>query len=150
MASDLMAGDPPERSKRTSVPMTAQEIEAWVREIRKRDAELNVRSVDNYILGNEPMLWHSTHRDVHPEPLGYDELLKRTIDYGSAVRRADPDAVISGPSVWGWPAYFFSAIDGKAGFSAKPDRRKHGDTPLLEWYLQKTSSARKANRCTRA
>ena len=47
----------------------------------------------NFALDNEPMLWNSTHRDVHPDPVTYDELLDRTIRYGSAVRAADPDAV---------------------------------------------------------
>jgi hypothetical protein len=74
---------------------------------------------------------------VHPEPLGYDELLERTIAYGSAIRREDPDAVIAGPADWGWPAYFYSGKDAVAGFGLKPDRRAHGDVPMVEWYLKK-------------
>ena len=56
--------------------------------------------MDSYILDNEPTLWSATHRDVHPEPTGYDELLERTIAYASAVRRADPNAKIAGPAEW--------------------------------------------------
>jgi hypothetical protein len=83
------------------------------------------------------MIWSTTHRDVRTEPLGYDELVEKTIAFGSAVRKADPQAVIAGPSDWGWPAYFFSGKDAAAGFMRKPDRRAHGDVPLVDWYLQK-------------
>src|SRR5262249_29263012 len=86
---------------------------------------------------NEPALWNDTHRDVHPEPLTYDELLDRTIRYGTAIRAADPEAIIAGPAEWGWPGYFWSAKDKAAGFHAKPDRRAHGDVPWLSWYLAK-------------
>ena len=33
-----------------------------------------------YMLDNEPTLWNSTHRDVHPDPVGYEELLDRTLE----------------------------------------------------------------------
>jgi hypothetical protein len=89
-----------------------------------------------YILDNEPMLWNSTHRDVFPEPLTYDELLKRTIEYGTAVRKADPDAVIAGPAEWGWTNYLWSAADFAPGKMPHSDRRAHGDVPLTAWYLR--------------
>jgi hypothetical protein len=130
---ELRPGDP----SRTSVPASPEWVRQWVKSIRDDDARRGTRGVQSYILDNEPALWNSTHRDIHPEPLGYDELLDRTIRYGAAVRAADPDAVIAGPAEWGWPAYFWSAKDAVAGFSAKPDRRAHGDVPLLNWYLAK-------------
>jgi hypothetical protein len=130
---ELRAGDP----SRTSIPASPEYVRQWVQSIRADDAKRGTRSVQSYILDNEPALWNSTHRDIHPEPLGYDELLDRTIRYGAAVRAADPEAIIAGPAEWGWPAYFWSAKDAVAGFSAKPDRRAHGDVPLLAWYLAK-------------
>ncbi len=130
----------PGPTSRTSVTMLPKDAEAWVRAIRRFDDEHGERSVALYLLGNEPMLWSSTHRDVHPQPVGYDELLERTIAYGKALRRADPKAVIGGPCVWGWPAYFYSAIDAKAGFRRAPDRKKHGDVPLLAWYLRELAA----------
>jgi hypothetical protein len=129
--------------ERTSVRSTPADVEEWVREIRKLDKELGGRSVQLYLLDNEPELWNSTHRDVHPEPVSYDELLERTIAYASAIRRADPGATIGGPSAWGWPAYFYSAVDVKAGFFVKPDRRAHGDVPLLSWYLRELNAFEK-------
>jgi hypothetical protein len=128
----IEAGDP----SATSVPSTPDDVTAWIRSMNElADAAGRPRPM-MYFLDNEPMLWHLTHRDVRSEPLGYDELLQRTIDYATAIRKADPDALIAGPSVWGWPAYFYSAIDADAGFSVKPDRRAHGGTPLIEWYLE--------------
>lgn len=130
---------PPGPPTRTSVEAPPELVERWIESVVKADAARGdgSRSVDTYILDNEPMLWNSTHRDVHPEPVGYDELLERTIAYGTAVRKADPQATIAGPALWGWPAYSFSAVDQKAGFRNKPDRLAHGDQPLLPWYLQK-------------
>ena len=122
---------------RTSVAMGPDSIKRWIERIRTEDASRGRRSVQMYILDNEPMLWNSTHRDVHPDPVTYDELLDRTLRYGAAVRAADPDGVIAGPALWGWPAYFFSAKDAAEGFQKKPDRLAHGDPPLLAWYLQK-------------
>jgi hypothetical protein len=121
---------------RTSVRSTPESIEQWVRQIREKDRTRG-RSVDAYILDNEPMLWNATHRDVHPDPTTYDELLEKTIAYGSAVRRADPEAKIAGPAEWGWLAYHYSAKDVAAGVQLRPDRRLHGDEPLIPWYLRK-------------
>jgi hypothetical protein len=80
---------------------------------------------------------------VHPQTVGYDELIELTLRYGSAIRRADPGAVIAGPALWGWPAYFYSAIDKSKGFRNHPDRRAHGDVPLLPWYLRELRAQEK-------
>jgi len=125
---------------RTSVASTPELIEQWVRKIRQKDGAKN-RSVDAYILDNEPSLWNSTHRDVHPDAVGYDDLLQMTIAYATAIRRADPDAKIAGPAEWGWLAYHYSAKDVAAGVQLKPDRRAHGDEPLIPWYLRKIREA---------
>ena len=114
---------------------TPESIERLVRLIRQKDRDRG-RSVDSYILDNEPMLWNATHRDVHPEATTYDELLEKTIAYGSAIRRADPGATVAGPAEWGWLAYQYSARDLAAGVFLRPDRRQHGDTPLIPWYLR--------------
>jgi len=120
----------------TSVSCPPECIERWIRRLREaRDA--GGPGVDLYILDNEPMIWHRTHRDVHPEPPGYDELLERTIAYGTAVRRADPDALIAGPAECCWLNYYFSAKDVEAGVRVRPDRLRHWNVPLLPWYLRR-------------
>lgn len=129
----LLAPLPPTQ---TSVAAPPALIRRWLTKLRDMDRELGGRALSMYILDNEPSLWSHTHRDVHPEPVGYDELLQRTIDYGSVIREVDPDAVIAGPAEWGWSAYFDSAKDLAAGGKIKTDRLLHGNKPLLAWYLQ--------------
>jgi len=121
----------------SSVEATPESMARWVTAITQRDAGTQTRSVQQYILDNEPSLWNTNHRDIHPEPVSYDELLERTIRYGTAIRKADPRAVIAGPAEWGWSAYFYSARDLASSASLRPDRRAHGDVPLLPWYLAK-------------
>ncbi len=127
---------PPPPPTATSVSCPPQCIERWIRRIREA-REAGGPGVDLYILDNEPMIWHRTHRDVHPEPPGYDELLERTIAYGTAVRSADPDALIAGPAECCWLNYYFSAKDVVASVWLRPDRLRHGNVPLLPWYLRK-------------
>jgi hypothetical protein len=127
----------------TSVAAPPELIGRWVEMLRAKDRARGGRGVAMYILDNEPNLWHGTHRDVHPEPLTYDELIDRTIRYGTAIRQADPDGVIAGPAEWGWSGYFFSAKDSVATWMLSPDRRAHGNIPLLPWYLQKLAEHEK-------
>ncbi len=124
---------------RTSVASTPQLQAQWVKQIAGRSRM--------YFLDNEPDLWNSTHRDVHPQPMSYDELLDKSIKYASAIRSADPNALIAGPSPSGWIGYFWSGVDERSGtFSAAaPDRAKHGGKPLLEWYLQQMRAYEKTN-----
>ena len=138
---DLAPGPPTQ----TSVRSTPESIEQWVHQIRERDGT-GGRRVDAYILDNEPMLWNSTHRDVHPDPATYDELLEKTIAYASAIRRADPEAKISGPAEWGWLAYQYSAKDVAVGIQLRPDRRVHGDEPLIPWYLRRIAEYEARNK----
>jgi len=127
----------PGAPSQTSTEASPEFVAEWVRTIRERDlARGGERNVRMYILDNEPMLWNSTHRDVFPEPLTYDGLLSRTIAYGTAVRKADPDALIAGPAEWGWTNYLWSAADFAPGKAPHSDRRAHGDVPLLPWYLR--------------
>jgi hypothetical protein len=121
---------------RTSVAASPAWIGKWIDAIVAADRRSGRRSVDEYILDNEPNLWNTTHRDIRSTPLTYDELVDRTVAYGQAVRAADPGAVIAGPAEWGWMNYLYSAKDAENDF-AKTDRKAHGDVPLIEYYLRK-------------
>lgn len=129
----------PGPAARTSVPMPPESIGRWVRSIRARAEATKSRGVKIYILDNEPTLWSETHRDVHPEPLSYDELLQKTLAGATEIRSADPDAWIAGPALWGWTAYFSSGVD-KAAHPAHPDRDRHGGVPLLPWWLSELAA----------
>lgn len=128
---------PPGSPARTSLAVGPEFVASWISAIRARDRAANERSVDIYVLDNEPGLWNHTHRDVHPEPLSYDELLQRSLAYGAAIRAADPEGKIAGPAASGWPDIQYSARDTQIGWLLRPDRRLHGDVPLLPWYLRR-------------
>jgi hypothetical protein len=127
----------------TSIPAPPELIGQWIARLRRKDESRKTRSVVQYILDNEPALWHLTHRDVHPEPVSYDELLARTIGYATAIRHADPSVPIAGPAEWGWTGYFYSAKDRVSKFP-NSDHALHGGVDLLQWYLQKLAEHEKA------
>jgi len=133
----------PGHPSETSVPAPPALIGSWVRKLVAGDVARGSRAVHMYILDNEPSLWNTTHRDIHPEPVSYDELLERTLQYATAIREADPQAVIAGPAEWGWTGYMYSAVDREAGTLIQPDRRAHGGVALVPWYLQKLAAHEK-------
>jgi hypothetical protein len=134
---------PPKEPTRTSVAVTPEDVGDFVKKVRAYEKKIGKKLVFEWILDNEPGLWSTTHRDVHPNPLTYDELLERTIAYGTAIRKADPDAIIAGPTSYGWWEYFYSTKDHDEGIRSKPDRKAHGDVPLIAWYLQKLAEHEK-------
>jgi len=90
-------------------------------------------SVEFFELDNEPGLWNTIQRDVHPNPLTYDELWNRTVQYAGAIKKAFPNSKIFGPIPWGWCEYMYSPAD---NCQDGPDRKAHGDLPMLAWYIQ--------------
>ncbi|GEM46760.1 glycoside hydrolase family 44 protein [Deinococcus cellulosilyticus] len=132
----------------TSVAVNSAFVQGWITHLTQTFGKASAGGVKYYNLDNEPMLWNSTHRDVHPQPLGYDELLNKTIDYGSKIKAVDPAAQLLGPAEWGWTNYFYSARDAAAGgdwWNTRPDRKAHGDMELVAWYLQKLKAYETTN-----
>ncbi len=120
---------------RTSMSTSHEFIAEWVRHLKTKFGN----GPHFYIIGNEPMLWHETHRDVQSSPLTYDEYLRKYLAAAIAVRQADPAAVIIGPALWGWLDVQYSAFDMKGPWNNNTfgaDRKKHGDVPFLEWFLR--------------
>jgi len=124
----------------TSVPAPPELIRKWVQQVVEGDAG-GKGAARMYILDNEPALWNVTHRDVHPQPVTYDELLERTVKYATAIREADPRGLIAGPAEWGWINYMTSGIDRENRDQA--DRKKHGDMALVPWYLKRLAEHEK-------
>ena len=123
----------------TSVAITPSFDAAWIAHLIGRYGPAANGGVGFYQLDNEPMLWNSTHRDVHPAPTSYDEMKNAAYQYAPAIRQADPSAKILGPSEWGWTGYFWSALDeapGGAWWNNPQDRNAHGGVAFTDWYLQ--------------
>lgn len=114
-------------------------VQGWVNHLVSRYGSAAQGGVMFYNLDNEPMLWNHTHRDVHPQPTSYDELRDRTYQYAAAIKAADPSAKTLGPVLWGWTAYFYSALDAAPGgswWTNPKDRNAHDGLPFAEWYLR--------------
>src|SRR5262249_15775250 len=58
-----------------------------------------------FCLDNEPDLWQGTHKEVHPDPVTYAEVIEKSIDYARAIKDVEPKAKIFGPVNYGWQGY---------------------------------------------
>ena len=117
----------------TSIAITPAFVTGWINHLTGKYGRAASVGVRFYDLDNEPMLWNSTHRDVHPNPTTYNELRDKTWAFAAAIKAADPSAQTLGPVLWGWCAYFFSALDGCAPGT---DYSSHGNLNFIPWYLQ--------------
>ncbi|MCF7849842.1 MAG: glycoside hydrolase family 44 protein [Kiritimatiellales bacterium] len=127
---NVVANDPRDASRTAPVEFVVD----WVKTIKAEFPELVSREKISFALDNEPMLWHETHRDVHPRPISAEEYLERFVDYAAAIKNIAPEIPICGPEVWGWPAYFEAAQEREVReqrlFAGKPG------PPFLPWFLR--------------
>ncbi len=140
-----VTGNDPTDTSAAIDPSFAQD---WVGHLTETFGTADQGGVKFYNLDNEPYLWNINHRDVHPDPVSYDELRDLTYAYGAAVKAADPNAQTLGPAEWGWSGYFFSAKDaaGDGNWWTQPlDRLKHGNKPLVQWYLEQMQAYEQKN-----
>ena len=96
--------------------------------------------IRGYSLDNEPALWSSTHPRVHPEKLGCDELIERSVELSKSVKEIDKNAEVFGPALYGFGAY--------NSLQSAPDwdnakKNKYGW--YLSYYLEKMAEAEKEN-----
>lgn len=139
----------PTDPKDTSIEAPPAFVQNWVQHLVTVRAQSSGQPLF-YALDNEPDLWNSTHADVHPDPLSYDEFKQRTLAYAPAIRAADPNAKILGPVSFGWSGFFYSALDlseaAKNGYTSYPDREAHGNIPFVAWYLQQMRASEQATK----
>ncbi len=128
-SGDITGNDPLD----TSTAISPTFVTNWINHLISRYGTAANGGVKFYNLDNEPMLWNSTHRDVHPQPTSYDEMITKTYAYAAAIKAADPSAQTLGPVEWGWCGYFYSQVD---GCQIGTDYTSHNNTPFVEWYLQ--------------
>ncbi|MEU3456444.1 glycoside hydrolase family 44 protein [Micromonospora sp. NPDC006766] len=126
----------------TSVAVGPEYITDWITHLKGQFGSAANGGVQFYDLDNEPDLWHSTHRDVRPAGLGYDELRDRTYQYAAAIKAADPGAKTLGPVGWGLNSTIFSGLDqdvcSRTGcWGNPPDKAAHGGQDLGPWYLDR-------------
>ncbi|UXI69380.1 glycoside hydrolase family 44 protein [Tahibacter amnicola] len=109
----------------------------WIAHLQARYGTAANGGVRFYALDNEPMLWNSTHRDVHPIAPTYEEVWTKGRDTAIRIKSQDPNAKIFGPVTWGYPDLFTSAADAEdCNCMNGPDRQAHAGKPFVGWYLE--------------
>ena len=111
----------------------------WVQHLIGRWGASGNGGVRYYALDNEPSIWHSTHRDVHPTGASMDEVFNASVAYAAQIKAVDPGALVMGPEEWGWSGYLYSGRDllwGQLfGWGNLPDRTSHGNADYVAWLL---------------
>ena len=121
----------------TSTAITPAFDQQWIAHLQATFGAAAAGGVRLYALDNEVMLWDSTHRDVHPEPLTYAGAWTETHDYAAAIKQQDADALVTGPVTWGYPDLWTSAADAAScNCLDGSDRTAHAHLPFVAWYLQ--------------
>jgi len=112
----------------------------WLQHLTNQWGLASAGGVRGYLLDNEPSIWHSTHRDVHPIGATMDEIWQKSTNYSLMIKSMDPGALVAGPEEWGWDGYFYSGYDqqytSEHGYSVYPDRAAHGGQDYIPWLLQ--------------
>ena len=126
------------------VPNSLAIQQAWLQHLISTFGAAANGGVKYYVMDNEPSIWSSVHRDVHPTPETYSELYNDYVTYASAVRAADPNAVIVGPEEWGWWAEFLDGLDQANGTGSGSDYATHNNTYYYPWLLQQLAAYQKS------
>lgn len=136
----------------TSVAAGPDFTKGWVQYLDSTYGTANSGGVRFYDLDNEPDLWWSTHRDVHPAGTGYDEMRDTSYATAAAIKDADPAAQTLGPVGWGFNSLVYSGLDQKTCnevggdcWSNPPDRAAHGGVQFAPWYLQQMQAYEQAH-----
>jgi hypothetical protein len=119
-----------------STPNSVSIQQAWVQHLTQKWGLSANDGLKYYIMDNEPSLWSSTHRDIHPAGETYQELFNDYVSYAGAVRSLDANALIVGPEEWGWWAQYLSGFDQQNGTGASgSDYNTHNKMYYYPWLL---------------
>lgn len=110
----LVAADKPEKARKGAAfslkpdpaePVVYQdEFVNWVKTTFPY-AETDAGRPIWFSLDNEPDWWSHTHKEIHPAPVTYAELMEKSVDYASAAKDVMPGTLIFGPANYGWQGY---------------------------------------------
>ena len=88
-----------------------------------------ITSCHFYDMDNEPDSWPGSHKDVHPNGTGYDELANLYEAEASVLKSWDPAAVRFGPVVSTWWFYW------NASNTTTDSKSSHANLDFLPWWL---------------
>jgi hypothetical protein len=110
----------------------ADELVNWVKSSAPQ-AWTDPKAPIFFDLDNEPDLWPSTHAEIHPQKVTYEELVKRTVEFSRAIKAVAPKALLFGPVNYGW-----------MGFVRLQDAPDAAGRDFQEFYLDQMALAEKA------
>lgn len=87
----------------------------------------NINLPHFYEMDNEMDIWGSTHRDIHPNPSGYDEMASVFLTEATKLKGWDPQAARLGPVSCCWWFYWNGANSN--------DKPAHAGVDFLPWWL---------------
>ena len=87
----------------------------------------SITSCHFYDMDNEIDIWGGTHRDIHPNSSGYDELSSTYLTQARNLKSWDPQAVRLGPVSCCWWYYWNGANNS--------DKGAHAGIDFLPWWL---------------
>ncbi len=90
--------------------------------------------INGYNLDNEPGLWDSTHKLMHPDNPSYKEMVEKSTAYASAIKSVDPKAEVFGLALFGVYSYY--------NFCDAPDKDS-SYAWFLDYYLDQMNKAEK-------
>jgi len=99
-----------------------------------------------YHLDNEPGIWHSTHRDVHPNGATMGEIRDKMTNYAMHIKMSDAGAMVLGPEEWHLYGAIYSGADSQYEGDNDypdifPDRTAHGGVDVYPFLLQEMARA---------
>jgi hypothetical protein len=128
------------------IPDTAAREQSWVKHLVKKWGDASAGGVPYYLMDNEPSIWFSTHRDMHPVGPHADEYRDKVVAMSAKIKAVDPNAQIVAPEEWGWEAYFYSGYDqqyaAEHGYCCWPDHDgMQGGMDYIPWLLSEWKNA---------
>jgi len=115
-------------------------IDEFVNFLLSKFKKASEGGVKFYSLDNEPALWSGTHPRIHPEKVGYWELLNKSEALAVNILRLDPGARIVGPAAYGWQEFLT--------LQEAPDHKELNATfgTFLDFYLEQMKSLETRNK----
>jgi hypothetical protein len=141
-STDITGNDPHDAYVQDSV--TAER--AWIQHLIARWGKSTAGGVNYYLMDNEPSIWFSTHRDIHPDGPHGAEIRDDVIATSKMIKALDPGAKIAAPEEWGWRGYQYDGYDQQYsaahGYCCYPDRSGvQGGVPYIPWLLTQWKKA---------
>jgi len=129
LLSNGTAVSPVTDQNRAYTPWNTTLAQKWLSALQNKP---NIVTIDNEI-----EIASSTHQDMHPVAMGYDEELARVLNFSAAAKAAIPNVLVAAPSTCSWWFYWRSEV-------GDPDVASHNGSDFLPWFLSSVQAHDKA------